>query len=240
VGVRSASRPVIGVTAYVEPATWGQWTDVRAALVPHAYVAQVERAGGVALVVPPRADADDDLARDVLNRLDGLVLAGGVDIAPECYGADRHPTVQASRDDRDATELALARVSAELDLPTLGVCRGMQVMAVAAGGELEQHVPDRTGTGRHSPGPARYGEHGAEVVPGTRVEAVLGRYAVVPSHHHQAVRTHPGYVASAWADDETLEAMEAPDAPFRLGVQWHPEVGTDPRLFEALVAACTR
>src|SRR5689334_1273413 len=134
-------------------------------------------------------------------------------------------------------EIALATAAAAADLPLLGICRGMQVMAVAAGGLLEQHVPDRVGHDEHSPAPATYGNHAVRTVVGTRLAEILGEEADVPSYHHQSVLTHPGYEASAWADDGTLEAMEDPDAFFRLAVQWHPEVGTDPRLFRALVEA---
>ncbi|MEO7446919.1 MAG: gamma-glutamyl-gamma-aminobutyrate hydrolase family protein [Humibacillus sp.] len=232
-------RPVIGITSYVESASWGSWAQVPAALVPHRYVRQIEWAGAIALVVPPRPGADDEAARAIASRLDGLVIAGGVDVAPELYAQERHPTVQASRPDRDAMEIALARATADLDLPVLGICRGMQVMAVAAGGSLEQHVPDRVGHDDHSPGPSVYGSHAVDTVAGTRVADLLGARVEVPSYHHQSVLEHPGYVAAAWAPDGTLEAMEAPDARFRLAVQWHPEVGTDPRLFNALVAAAS-
>jgi putative glutamine amidotransferase len=232
-------RPVIGITAYVERASWGHWVDVPGALVPHRYVRHVEEAGAIAVVIPPRPDADDATARELLGRLDGIVLAGGVDVAPELYGDERHPTVQASRPDRDRTEIAITRACVQLDLPLLGICRGMQVMAVEAGGLLEQHVPDRVGHDEHSPQPAVYGSHVVRTVDGTRVAQVLGEEVDVPSYHHQSVLTHPGYVASAWAADGTLEAMEAPGARFRLAVQWHPEVGADPRLFEALVAAAS-
>ena len=110
-------------------------------------------------------------------------------------------------------------------LPVLGICRGMQVMAVQAGGTLEQHLPDRVGHDGHSPGPGVYGSHPVRTVPGTRVARLLGEEEVVASYHHQSVLTHPGYTAAAWADDGTLEAMEDPDARFRLAVQWHPETG---------------
>lgn len=232
-------RPVIGITSYVEEASWGAWSQVPATLLPHRYVHQLERAGAIVVVLPPRFDADDEVAAAMAARLDGLVIAGGVDVAPELYADERHPTVQASRADRDATEVALARVTAHLDLPVLGICRGMQVMAVAAGGLLEQHVPDRVGHDDHSPGPSVYGTHVVDTVAGTRVADLLGERLEVPSYHHQSVLAHPGYLPSAWAPDGTLEAMEAPDARFRLAVQWHPEVGTDPRLFDALVAAAT-
>ncbi len=230
-------RPVIGITAYVERASWGRWVDVPGALVPHRYVRQVEEAGGIAIVIPPRPDFDDGTALEIVARLDGVILAGGVDVAPELYADERHASVQASRPDRDSTELAIARATAGTDVPLLGICRGMQVMAGAAGGLLEQHVPDRVGHDEHSPAPATYGNHAVRTVAGTRLAEILGEEADVPSYHHQSVLTHPGYEASAWADDGTLEAMEDPDAFFRLAVQWHPEVGTDPRLFRALVEA---
>ena len=232
-------RAVIGITAYVERASWGRWVDVPGALVPHRYVRQVEEAGGIAIVIPPRPDFDDGTALEIVARLDGVILAGGVDVAPELYADERHASVQASRPDRDSTELAIARATAGTDVPLLGICRGMQVMAVAAGGLLEQHVPDRVGHDEHSPAPATYGNHAVRTVAGTRLAEILGEEADVPSYHHQSVLTHPGYEASAWADDGTLEAMEDPDAFFRLAVQWHPEVGTDPRLVRALVEAAS-
>src|SRR4051812_44775825 len=230
-------RPVIGITAYVERVSWGRWVDVPGALLPHRYVRQVEDAGGVAVVIPPRPDLDDESALGLVERLDGVILAGGVDVAPELYADDRHASVQASRPDRDSTELAIARATETVDLPVLGICRGMQVMAVAAGGSLEQHVPDRVGHHEHSPAPATYGSHPVHMVAGTRLAGLLGAEADVPSYHHQSVITHPGYEASAWADDGTLEGMEDPNAFFRVAVQWHPEVGTDPRLFGALIDA---
>lgn len=233
----SMIHPIIGITAYVEPASRGDWVDVPSALVPHSYVRKVEEAGGIAVVILPRIDDTDDLVRAVLARLDGVVISGGVDVAPELYGAQRHPTVQASRPDRDTTETAVARVTAELDLPVLGICRGMQVMAVATGGVLEQHLPERVGTDEHSPGSTAYGSHPVDTAPGTLVRSLIGERVDVPSHHHQAVQTHPGYTPSAWAPDGTLEAMEDAAARFRVAVQWHPEEGADPRLFDALVAA---
>lgn len=232
------NRPVIGITTYVEQATWGTWPDVLAALVPYAYVRHVEQAGGIAVLIPPRADSDEALARELLQRIDGLVITGGVDVAPERYGAQRHPSVQATRVDRDTTETALSILTLDLDVPVLGVCRGMQVMAVASGGELEQHVPERVGSDLHSPTGAEYSNHPVMTVTGTRTAGVIGaELDGVPSHHHQSVLRHPGYIASAWAPDGTLEAMEAPDARFRLAVQWHPEVSADGRLFRALVDA---
>lgn len=232
------SRPVIGITTYVEPASWGVWHDVPAALVPHAYVRHVAEAGGLPVLIPPMpAGATADDVREVLSRVDGLVLAGGSDVDPRRYGAQPHPSVQAPRPQRDESELDLARVSGETGVPVLGICRGMQVMAVAAGGDLLQHLPDVVGHDAHSPGPGVYGTHEVKIEPGTRLASVLGERVEVAHYHHQGVARHPGLNPTAYSDDGLLEAFEDPDAAFRVGVQWHPEQGQDPRLFEALVEA---
>ncbi len=182
------SRPVIGITSYVEPASWSVWTDVPAALIPHGYVRHVHEAGGLAVVVPPLPDdATDDDARTVLSRLDGLILAGGVDVEPGRYGQQPHETVQLPRPDRDVSELRLANVTAADDFPVLGICRGMQVMAVAAGGILEQHLPERLGHHGHSPSPGMYGEHPVELSPGSRLNRILGDQVTVATYHHQGV-----------------------------------------------------
>lgn len=236
-----SGRPVIGITSYVEPASWSHWRDVRAALVPHAYVRQIAGAGGLAIVVPPLPeDADEDDAREILSRLDGLIIAGGVDVEPTRYGHAPHPLAQPPRPDRDGSEILLARLTAADDVPLLGVCRGMQVMAVAAGGALVQHLPDQLGTTTHAPGVGMYGTHLVRPAAGTVVGGILGDAVTVATYHHQGVAKAPGYVSSAWADDGILEAIEAPDATFRVGVQWHPEAGDDPRLFEQLVAAARK
>lgn len=233
-----SARPVIGVTSYVEPASWGSWRDVPAALVPHAYVRHIAGAGGIALLVPPLPlDADEDDAREVLSRLDGLIIAGGVDVQPSRYGEPAHPLAQHPRPERDGSELLLARVTASDDVPLLGVCRGMQVMAVAAGGRLDQHLPDLLGATTHAPGIGMYGTHRVRPAPGTVVAGLLGDEVTVATYHHQGVAEAPGYTPSAWADDGILEAIEDPRATFRIGVQWHPEAGDDPRLFQRLVAA---
>ena len=231
-------RPIIGITCYVEEAMRGVWQSMPHALLPHNYVVQVERAGGIAVLIPPRVDADDEMALAIVSRLDGLILAGGADVDPGRYAAHPHPSVQTARPDRDALELALATVARERDTPVLGICRGMQVMAVAAGGTLDQHLPDLVGHDEHSPAPGVYGSHSVRTVEGTTVSALLGQEVVIPSYHHQSVSSHPGYLAAAWAPDGTLEAMEHRASRFRLAVQWHPEAGHDGRLFDALIRAC--
>ncbi|WP_226343789.1 gamma-glutamyl-gamma-aminobutyrate hydrolase family protein [Agilicoccus flavus] len=229
--------PVIGVTSYVEPVDRGDWIQQRSAVLPYDYVAHVERAGGVVLVIPPRADMDDELAGAILDRLDGLVIAGGADVDPEVYGQDPHPAVQEARPERDRSELALVRGARRRGLPLLGVCRGMQIMAVEAGGSLEQHLPDRVGHDDHSPRPGVFGWHRVDLVEASRIHGLLGDHVEAHSYHHQAVVSHPGYAATGHAADGTLESMEDPDARFAIGVQWHPEPGEDDRLFVALVEA---
>jgi len=236
------NRPVIGISCYVEKVDRTPWVQQWSAVLPHDYVHHVEAAGGAAVILPPRLDGDDHLARDLLGRVDGLILAGGADIESSRYGAPPHATAQNPRPDRDSWELALARVSHAVDLPTLGICRGMQVMAVAAGGAVEQHLPDRVGTEAHCPVPGRYAAHSVTPVAGTRVSEILGAAPLdVPTYHHQGVLAdsleHTAYRFSAWHADGTPEAMEDPGSRFRIAVQWHPEAGADARLFRALVAS---
>jgi putative glutamine amidotransferase len=225
------SRPLIGITSYVEPARWGVW-DMRAVLLPESYVRMVHDAGGRAVVVPP---LDED-ASDLLRRLDGMVLAGGADVEPARYGAQAHPRTVA-RPDRDAGELAVARAAIDLDLPVLGVCRGMEVLAVAYGGTLHQHLPDLLGHERHQPEPGVQGRHAAHFVAGSRAAKIFGATADVNSYHHQAINDPGRLTVTGWADDEVIEAVEDPSLRFLVGVQWHPEEQLDVRPFAALVEA---
>ena len=232
------SLPLVGLTCYREVAAWGVWRQ-RADLLPVQYADAVVRAGGAPVLLPP-ATADPGAARAVLAGVDALVLVGGADVAPERYGERPHPQTAGWREDRDAWELALLAAATDAAVPTLGVCRGMQLMAVAAGGALDQHTPDRVGHRRHSPGGAEFGSITVDVVPGSRLHTITGSTLGVHCHHHQSVRTHPGFRPVAWAEDGTLEAMEADDGDrFCLAVQWHPEMARDQRLFDALVEAAT-
>jgi putative glutamine amidotransferase len=224
-------RPIIGMTTYVERATWGVWHDVPTALLPHDYVSAVTQAGGRAVLVPP-----DDEDADVLRALDGLVLTGGADVGPELYGAEREPLTDI-RPDRDAAEMRLVRRALELDMPVLGVCRGMQLLAVAAGGRLHQHLPDVLGHEKHRPAPGVYGEHEARFVPGSRIAGLMGADVGIHCYHHQGVADAGTLTVTGRAEDGLAEAVEDPDRRFVLGVQWHPEVIRDRRLFGALVAA---
>jgi putative glutamine amidotransferase len=225
-------RPVVGITCYVEPARWGPW-DARAALLPYTYVAAVTAAGGRAVVLPPDPDAD------VLTRLDALVLAGGADVGAARYGARPHPRT-VDRPERDDGELALAAAALDADLPLLGVCRGAQLLAVACGGTLHQHLPDLVGGERHQPAPGVLGAHPARFAAGSRVAAFMGTAAEINSYHHQAVDDPGKLVVTGWADDGVVEAVEHPEAAFVVGVQWHPEESGDGRPFAALVAAARR
>ncbi len=231
------SRPVIGVTSYVESASWGAWRDVRAVLVQEAYVAHLFHAGAIPVVLPPLPEGvTPEDAETVLTRLDGLVLAGGADVESTRYGQPPHELAQQPRPERDSTELLLATVARDR-LPVLGICRGMQVMAVAAGGELEQHLPDRLGHLGHAPAPATYGRRFVVPRHGSLLESITGGQFEVTCYHHQGVTTHPTYEATGVSDDGVLEAIESPGSRFHLGVQWHPEKSQDNRLFAALVAA---
>jgi putative glutamine amidotransferase len=229
--------PLIGLTTYREPARWGVW-DQSADLLPSTYAAAVESVGGVPVLLPPTAPYEDSAAA-VMARIDGLVISGGADVDPAQYGQEPHPRTGIPRPDRDAWELALLAAAAERDLPTLGVCRGMQVMAVGAGGSLEQHLPDSLGATTHDPGGDGFGEVEVTIASGSRLAEALARAPQlhVRCHHHQAVREHPGYEAVAWASDGELEAMEGTGNRFLVGVQWHPEVVADAGLFRALVEA---
>jgi gamma-glutamyl-gamma-aminobutyrate hydrolase PuuD len=225
------ARPVIGITSYAQDARWGVW-HVPAALVPLAYVDAVERAGGRAVVIPP---AEEDV-EETLDALDGVVFSGGADVDPAHYGAEPHPETDAPQTRRDAGEIALLRAALERDLPTLAICRGFQLLNVARGGDLVQHLPEQVGHDDHKRVPGEFAVHPVEIREGSRLATIVGTSSDVASHHHQAPgRVGDGLVESAWAADGTLEAVEDPTRRFVVGVQWHPEAGEDAALFDALV-----
>lgn len=227
--------PVIGITTYREPADWRGWPNVPADLLPSEYARAVERAGGVAVLLPPVGS--DDRAIAAAARIDGLILSGGADVNPARYGEQPHPTVTRWADDRDASELRYLAQADARELPTLGICRGMQLMAVARGGSLDQHLPDELGTEAHSGAASSYSQQQVAIEAGHRISALVGEQVRVQCHHHQGVHEHPGFVATATSDDGALHAMEAPGDRFVVGVQWHPEAGADLGLFTGLIEA---
>ncbi len=231
------ARPVIGITSYAEPRVrWGVW-EVPAALIPLAYVEAVARAGGRALVVPPSADG----VEETLDALDGLLFSGGSDLDPELYGAEAHPETNGVRPDRDRAEVALLEAALARDMPVLAVCRGSQVLNVARGGDLVQHLPEVVGDEKHKHTPGVFADHDVDLNDGTRLQRLLGDRAPVKSHHHQGYgRIGDGLVEAARAEDGTVEALEDPSRRFALGVLWHPEAGEDFALFEALVDEARR
>jgi gamma-glutamyl-gamma-aminobutyrate hydrolase PuuD len=229
-------HPVIGITSYAEQARWGVW-DAPAALIPMVYVRAVERAGGRPLLVPPSEGAIEE----TLDALDGLLFSGGSDLDPELYGAEAHPETNGVRPERDRAELALLKAALERDMPVLAVCRGSQVLNVARGGDLVQHLPEVVGDEKHKHTPGVFADHDVDVTPDTKLGRLLGDRAPVKSHHHQGYgRLGEGLVESARAEDGTVEAIEDPSRRFALGVLWHPEEGEDFRLFEQLVDEARR
>ncbi|MFI0506687.1 gamma-glutamyl-gamma-aminobutyrate hydrolase family protein [Streptomyces albogriseolus] len=224
-----SGRPLIGISTYAESGVrWGVW-QLDAALLPAGYPRLVQRAGGLAAMLPP--DAPEHAAAAVA-RLDGLVVAGGPDVEPVHYGAEPDPRTGPPDRARDAWELALIRAALERGVPLLGICRGMQLLNVALGGTLVQHIDG------HAEVPGVFGHHPVKPVPGTRYAEAVPEETSVPTYHHQAVdRLGTGLIPSAHAEDGTVEAVERPDGPWVVGVQWHPEMGDDERVVSALITA---
>jgi putative glutamine amidotransferase len=230
--------PIIGLCAAVEPARWGVW-DQSAVLLPHSYIRAVQQAGAAPLMLPPdpAVTADPDI---VLDLLDALLLAGGADVDPACYGAERGPETTHTTPERDEFEIALTRRALERDIPFLGICRGMQLLNVARGGTLIQHLPAHVGHGEHLrvPGSFAGADHPVHLAPGSlAAEAAGEQHHATLSHHHQAVdRLGEDLVVTGWADvDELPEAIELPDKRFALGVQWHPEADETSSIITQLV-----
>jgi putative glutamine amidotransferase len=232
-------RPVIGLCTALERARWSVW-DQQAFLLPRSYIDAVQRAGGVAVMLPPdeRVIEDPD---SLLDLLDGLILAGGADIDPESYGSERHAETLGTVPERDSFEIALTRRAFERDLPLLGICRGMQLMNVARGGTLLQHLPESHGHHAHRRNPGSFdgADHDVRLHEGSLAARAAGETTHgTKSHHHQGVdRLGEGLEVTGWSTlDELPEAIEVPGSRFALGVQWHPEADETSRLIEALVA----
>jgi gamma-glutamyl-gamma-aminobutyrate hydrolase PuuD len=234
--------PLIGITTYVADATWSSWVRPSAVL-PSSYYELVAVSGGRPVLLPPLSTAAGGPgtgAAEVIEALDGLVLTGGGDVAPEAYGEEGIEAVAGVNPVRDASERALLAAALAADLPVLAICRGLQVLNVELGGTLHQHLPDVIGGNQHRTAPLVFGEMGVTTVPGSRAAEVFGTGPTVLCCHHQAIHDlGRGLEVTAQAADGVIEAVELPSARFVLGVQWHPEEGSDPRPFAALVRAAS-
>ena len=229
-------RPLIGITSYAEEIRWGVWEEV-AALIPLSYVRAVEHAGGRAVILPPSEDG----LEETLAAVDGLIFSGGGDLDPSLYGADAHPETDAPHHSRDQAELGLLQAALQRDMPVLAVCRGSQLLNVARGGDLVQHLPDELGHERHKHEPGTFSDHAVRLDPSSKVGGLLGDHAPVKSHHHQGYGRVGDWLREAgWADDGTVEALEDPGKRFAVGVLWHPEEGEDFALFRGLVEEARR
>lgn len=228
-------RPVVGLSTYFEHAAWGLW-EIEAAVIPRWYLDVLQGAGADVVLLPPNTSAE------VLDRVDALVIAGGADVDARLYGEESHATADAPRESRDATELALYREARMRDMPFLGICRGAQIMAVAHGGSLHQHLPEVTDL-EHKRAPLVFVDHGARLEPGSRISTIYGHdQIVVNSFHHQAIKDAGDLRVTGWAPDDTVEVVEVPSATFAVGVQWHPEHpdrrAADRPLIDAFLGAC--
>jgi len=228
-------RPIIGITGELEAARWGNW--IREAVVsPVSYTRAVERAGGTPVILPPVPSSS---VPSLIARIDALVVAGGGrDVDPSLYNEAPHDQTDIPDHRRDRFEILMIRAAIEADLPFLAISRGLQILNVARGGTLIQHLPDRLGTESHKPDPVKMTMHDVQVSAASKLGRVLGGTAQVPAAHHQAIdRIGSGLLTVAWTPDQVVEGVELQGHKFGIGVQWHPEEGDDARIFEALVAA---
>lgn len=237
---RLDAAPLIGITTYLEQAQTGVW-DVRASFLPKVYIDAVTDAGGIAVLLPPQPVSPAAASR-LLDSLDGLIVSGGSDVDPARYGQEPHAKTGAPRGDRDDWEDALLSAAIDAELPFLGICRGAQMLNVALGGTLHQHLPDVVGSEKYQPAPAEFGSESVSIAAGTALSALLGDGLDVHVYHHQALdRVADGLLVSARTADGVIEAVELPSVPFGVAVQWHPEENAeDRRLFAGLVAAAAK
>ena len=229
-----SGRPVVGICAAVERARWAAW-DVEVNLSQRTYSRGVAGAGAIPVVLPPADELADD-AGELLDLLDAVILAGGGDIDPALYGAVGEEPTAGVRPERDRFELTLCEAALERDLPLLGICRGTELLNVALGGDLVQHL-DTAETHLHTPG--RFSDHEVALEPGSLAARAAGAERIsVRSHHHQGIgRLGEGLVVSGRADDGVIEAVELPDRAFALGVLWHAEEEERSRLLASFVEA---
>ncbi|KDE97971.1 glutamine amidotransferase [Mycolicibacterium aromaticivorans JS19b1 = JCM 16368] len=230
-------RPVVGLTTYLQQAQTGVW-DVHASFLPGIYIEGVTLAGGIAILLPPQP-VDAGIVERILDGVDGLIVTGGRDVDPSAYGHDAHPATDLPDRVRDAWELALVAAALRRHLPVLGICRGAQVLNVALGGTLHQHLPDVVGHTRHQQGNAVFTTSTIRTVAGSRLAGLIGESTDAQCYHHQAIdRLGDGLMISAFDGEGVIEAVEAPGDDFVLAVQWHPEETLDDlRVFAGLVEA---
>jgi putative glutamine amidotransferase len=237
--VKGNHRPNIGVTAASERVSYGVWEEIPAVISPARYIEAVQRAGGRPVLLPPdQEDAEDPAG--VLGLLDALVVTGGAgDLDPTLYGDERHPETGPVQQERDAYELALVRGALERGMPILGICRGMQILNVAYGGTIEQHLPDVLGHEEHRHTPGTFADHEVRLAPDSLAARAAGMDRTpVKSHHHQGIKTVGDGLAVTGrdAEDDSVEAIEDPSCSFVLGVLWHPEEDERSHLIKALVS----
>ena len=222
--------PLIALTSYATPASWGVWRDVPAALLPWSYVRRIAEAGGAPVLLPPVPEA----AEPLLDRVDALLISGGPDIDPALYGAERDTRTQPAQHVRDTTELVALAAAQRRGIPILAICRGAQLLAVARGGTLHQHLP------HHAPRtPGEFDEHTIQTAPDSKLGGALGSSATLLCHHHQGIdQLGDGLIATAWNEEGGIEGAEDPSAPFVVAIQAHPEEpGDTTALFSAFVQA---
>jgi putative glutamine amidotransferase len=232
------SRPAVGICTSIERASWGGW-ETLCDLSPRAYSLTVQAAGAMALLLAPD-DAVAEAPAEMLDLIDALILAGGCDLDPASYGAREHPETSGARPERDRFELALAHAALERGMPVLGICRGMQMLNVACGGTLVQHLPDLLGHDGHRHTPGVFSDHEVRLQEGSlAAEAVGAQRTSVKSHHHQGLEElGEGIEAVGWSEpDGLVEAIELPQRPYALGVLWHPEEDEGSNVIGSLVEA---
>jgi putative glutamine amidotransferase len=234
-----STRPTIGVTSATETVSYGSWKEIPAVMSPAGYVRAVQRAGGRPVLLCPDAGDTEDPG-GLLDLLDAVIITGGAgDLDPALYGQELHPEAGPVQEERDAYELALVRSARERGAPTLGICRGMQVMNLAYGGSVEQHLPDVLGHEGHRAVRGVFSDHEVRLEPGSLAARATGEESTaVKSHHHQGIHEvgHGLRATGKDTEDGSVEAVEDPELPFFLGILWHPEEDENSRVIEALVS----